>query len=548
MLATAPSHRGTDLPLPPDYSLEQDVLVLAGASASAWLPELARRGLGRVVVYAPAKDAAPSTQVRVASSGPDVLALILDFEPPARQITVHRLPGEVGDAEFEALKKVIEFGGLNRATFANSGPTWVRHAFANLPALAQSPSVECLAGCFAGAACVLVSPGPSLSKNVGVLQKLAERVLIIAGNRALMPLRAAGIVPDIVVVADALDLSYQLGGGLLDGVPAVVLDMVAHPAVCRLPVSRRFFFSAVGEIQRSTLAGIGDGGILPSGGSVATVALALALHLGAGPILMVGQDLALDGNQYYIPSAPDGATRIELDGGVGTFQNSSRELRRAMSDAGGPKPDERSVQQFIKVPGYHGGEVYTSLQFDAYRRWFGNMARAQTGKVRIVNCTEGGARIEHVEQARLADVAAELPAAPVDAARILEERYRLQPQKERAQAVERHIKELQRWLRESFEEAERCERLSRQVQRAPEQLERLDRAEAKLTEAVRKLPFAIALASAEVERARRAGANAASLAESLDASRALYEVIKRAVLLARPALADALQRLKQKAA
>lgn len=537
---------GPGLRLPGDFDAEQDVLVLAGSDAGSALANAARQGVTRVVVYAPSGEPLPQG-ARGSSKTPDVVSHILDFEPRVRRITMQRLPTGMTDEQFQGLLRAIEHGGMNRATFATSGALWVRHAFANLPELARAPSIDSLKGSFAGKPCVLVSPGPSLAKNIEVLKQLAERVVIIAGNRGLAPLRSAGIVPDFVLVADAMDLSYQLGGGLLDGVPALVLDLVAHPAVSALPAERRFYFSAITEIQETAFAGLGEKGCLASGGSVATVALTLALHLGAGPIMMVGQDLALSGDQYYITSAPDGATRIQLENGIGTFQNSSQALRQAMNDAGGTKLDERSVQQFIKVPGYDGGEVYTSVQFDTYRRWLGNAAADHAGQVRLINCTEGGARIDNMEQARLSDMAAELPAEPLTKRELIAACHSQQPRKQRQSAVERHLKNLQQAVHETFEELQRCERISRQVERAPDQLERLDKAERKLNDAVRKLPFVVALASDEVERARRAGANASSLSDSLEATRALYGVIKRAVLLARPALSEALQRLRKAA-
>jgi Protein of unknown function DUF115 len=534
---------GDGVPLPADFSHEHDVLVLAGTGAASCFPELARRGVGRVVVFAPTGEDLPPTY-RVAKSAPDVVAHILDFEPAVRRISLRRLPSGVSDEEFDTLKKTVEGGGMNRATFASYGATWVKHAFANLPYLARWPSIECLKGAFAGKPCVLVSPGPSLSKNIGVLKELADHVLIIAGNRALAPLRHAGIVPHFVIVADALDLKYQLDGGLLDGVLGLVLEVAAHPAVCALSASHCFYFSAIHEIHTSTLAGLGQKAFLSGGGSVATVALTLALHLGADPIAMVGQDLALDGEQYYIPSAPDGDTRIRLADGVGVFENLSPELRQAMHKGGGAKLDQEAVQHFLKVPGFHGGEVLTSVQFDTYRRWLGRTAREQAGKVRLVNCTEGGARIDDMQQARLADLAAELQLSPIDAATVIEACQARSTEKERLQAVERHIKHLQEASHATLEEVQRCERISHQVERAPEQLQRLDKAELKLNEAVRKLPFVTALTSVDVENARRAGANATNLAESLRATRALYSAIKQAVLLVRPALSEALQRLK----
>jgi hypothetical protein len=347
-----------------------------------------------------------------------------------------------------------------------------------------------------------------------------------------------------VIVADALDLAYQLDGGLLDGVPALVLEVAAHPAVCALSASRCFFFSAIREIHTSTLAGLEQQAFLAAGGSVATVALALALHLGAAPIAMVGQDLALDGEEYYIATAPDGGTRIRLAGSVGVFENLSPELRQAMHEGGGAKLGQEAVQHFLKVPGFHGGEVLTSVQFDTYRRWLGRTAGEQAGKVRILNCTEGGARIDNMEQARLSELATELEAKALDVTATLETCLQQSKQKERQQAVERHIKHLQHSSHETLEELQRCERVSHQVERAPDQLQRLDKAELKLNQAVRKLPFAIALTSVEVENARRAAANATSLAESLHATRALYSAIRQAVLLVRPALSEALERVK----
>jgi hypothetical protein len=548
--ATAPGAKaealGT-LRLPADFSREQDVLVLAGAGAVEWLSELSRVGVERVLVYAPS-EVAPAAG-RIAARPSDVIAKLLDFQPTARRITLQRLPqGGVTDAQFEELAKIIQNGGMNRATFATSGATWVKHAFANLPYLGVSPSIDCLKGAFAGKPCVLVSPGPSLSKNIDVLRDIADRVLIIAGNRAVKPLRSAGIVPDVAIVADALDLSYQLDSGLLDGVAALVLDVVVHPAVCALPVTRRFFYSAIHEVRESTLAGIGQHAALGSGGSVATVAFMLALHLGCDPIIMIGQDLALTGEQYYIASAPDGATRIKLESsGQGTFQNTGPELRRAMAEGGGIETSQASVQQFLKVPGYDGGEVYTSVQFDTYRRWLGSAAKDHASTARLYNCTEGGARIEHMLQAPLSELAASLgkTATTLDKARVIAGCHDREPRKTRENALERHIRALQQAVQQTAEEVERCQRISSQVARAPEQMERLDKAEHKLNEAVRKLPFVVALSSEQVELARRAGANAKNLQEALDATRALYAVIKQAVRLVRPALGEALQRLKR---
>src|SRR6185503_4743165 len=91
---------------------------------------------------------------------------------------------------------------MQQKTLADAGPTWLLQGLANLPALAAHASIAGLRGAFAGRPCVLVSPGPSLAKNVDALRELAARALILSGTHALSALARAGVVPHFVVCAD----------------------------------------------------------------------------------------------------------------------------------------------------------------------------------------------------------------------------------------------------------------------------------------------------------------------------------------------------------
>jgi hypothetical protein len=265
------------------------------------------------------------------------------------------------------------------------------------------------------------------------------------------------------------------------------------------------------------------------------------LFTACDPILLVGQDLALTGSQYYIESAPDGETRIELTGSVGRFHHSSAELRRAMHEVGNTPLGQDSVQRFVRVPGWHGGEVMTSLQFDAYRRWFGQAALDQRGRARIVNCSEGGARIDHMEHMPLAEALAGSPARQLDSKLLAS---LTTPPMQRRRAVEQMIRELQRALSDCEQELTKCDRLARQAL-ASGDLSRLERAEQKLSSVVQGLPFVTALVSSEVELARREAANALNLAQALGATSRLYAAIREAVGFSRPLLSASLARVRR---
>lgn len=549
-MSSAALELGASLPnlalLPDGFDPALDAMVVVGRGAAPRLRQLRAAGAPRLVVFDPSAEPLPEGLGRSATTPKKTIDLLLELDPPPRHVTVEVLhSGGVPLAQAEELARMLSTSAMNRATAGTSGAIWVRHAFANLTELGRRSSIAALSGCFDGVPAALVSPGPSLAKNVDALRRNAHKLLIIAGNRALKPLREAGIIPDIVVVADALNLRYQLDGGLLDGVGALCLDIVAHPEVAQLPFEQKFFYSTLAEIHRTTTAGLSGNAELRSGGSVATIGLSLATRLGSNPILLVGQDLALSGSNYYIPTAPDGETIIELEGNVGTFQNTGQALRQAMDEAGTTRLGQNSIQEFLEVPGYFGGQVKTSRQFDTYRTWFGNEARLLSPERRLINATEGGAYIDNFEHIPLEQFVQELPTLEESPKARLAHIASHLPRKQTKSNLERHIQALLRALGTVHDELAKCERLVRQAATSSEDLERLDKAEKKLLAEVKALPFIVALESQEVEDARRAGANARSLEDSLLATQRLYNVIRRAIDFSRPALTQAQRSLKK---
>src|SRR5262249_6661887 len=131
-------------------------------------------------------------------------------------------------------------------TLADTGRTWLLQGLANLPALARHPTIAALAGAFRGTPCVLVSPGPSLSGNVGALRELAGRALVVSGTHALSALARTGVAPHLVVCADPGDLARHWAGLDLSLVEAFVVAATCHAETFALPARRRFTFAGNG--------------------------------------------------------------------------------------------------------------------------------------------------------------------------------------------------------------------------------------------------------------------------------------------------------------
>ena len=217
---------------------------------------------------------------------------------------------------------------------------------------------------------IVVAAGPSLNKNIAELKRAKGRAFIIAVDTAIKPLLNAGIIPDMFAVVDGLKPVelVQIEGA--ESIP-LLTSAVASGAILDFHKGKKVFYEE-GEPLIDTMFsthGI-EFATLPCGGSVATTAFAFAYMIGIETIILVGQDLALTGNQTHA---------------TGTFRE--EELAADTSKA-------------LMVEGNYEKLVPTREDFDAFRKWYNWYIKGcldSGAKLRVVNATEGGAKIENTE-------------------------------------------------------------------------------------------------------------------------------------------------------
>jgi hypothetical protein len=520
------------LELPPTFNPERDVLVWAGPPGPA-LPRGTR--VFRVPLPSETDDfASGEAGGRLVRSGEELYRAVFTLAgPDPRHVLVHRAPGAAPDLIQElvqSLKSGLASRSMARRTVAEHGATWLAQGLANLPAIAVSPSIAALAGAFAGRPALLASPGPSLSHHLARLPELRERALLVSGTHALSALVRAGAPPHLVVGADPGDLVRHWQGLDLGTVGALVVAATCRPATLAAPVRRRFVFGGNGSIDAWLFEPLGEEAVLEGGGSVACSMLALALHLGCDPLVLVGQDLSFT-DRFYAAENLDGDARVEpCAPGAPEF----RLIKPAGSQGIGlPLPDGRlqfvPAQKTLEVPGWSGGRVRTTPQLKAFLDWFENVAPALAGSTRLVNATEGGAHIRGFEHVSLAEVSAAWK-APVE----------VEPVLERATAglgVRARRARLATWAGRTLATLEECTRLARNCGRLADSgaLTDLARAEKKLSRALKDAPLVSLVAQDDIVRAREVGRTARTVAENLAAARTLYGIVERAgTLLAEP--------------
>jgi hypothetical protein len=168
--------------------------------------------------------------------------------------------------------------------------------------------------------------------------------------------------------------------------------------------------------------------------------------------------------------------------------------------------------------------VRTTAQLKLFLDWFECVAPSLRGTTRLLNCTEGGARIEGMEQVPLARASDGWePLAPI--APVLEHaRAGIDPAARR--------RELRRWTQRTLEGLGECVRLARRcrmlAEHSPGDVHALGRLERKLARSLRSTPLVSLVAQDEIGLAREDARAAGTLAANLGAARRLYAVVEDA--------------------
>lgn len=150
---------------------------------------------------------------------------------------------------------------------------------------------------------IIVAAGPSLKKNVELLKEAKGKAVIIVVDSAINTVMKHGIKPDFVITVDT---NKELKNFMAEGLSDVffLADATSNTAVLDMvkPKNLVFYSSDSGTWERLfEEEGTAISEIF-AGGSVALDAMALAKEWGFKRIIMIGQDLAMTGNQQYADS------------------------------------------------------------------------------------------------------------------------------------------------------------------------------------------------------------------------------------------------------
>ncbi|EDO8316379.1 DUF115 domain-containing protein [Campylobacter jejuni] len=242
----------------------------------------------------------------------------------------------------------------------------------NLPQMITHPSYKELLSKRKGISdtAIIVSTGPSLTKQLPLLKKYANKATIFCADSSYPILAKHGIKPDYVCMLERTEITAEFFNhdfGEFDKDIVFICAGVVHPKAIEYLKGKTFI------ITQKVLAfpyyiNLKDFSYTAVGLSVAHTLSYLATYLSHKNIIFIGQDLAYaeNGNSH-----PD------------DYQNSANY--------------ESQMYEHILTIAYGGnGKVETHSIWLLFKNWFENEMIPNTRKMGITtyNCTEGGARIE----------------------------------------------------------------------------------------------------------------------------------------------------------
>lgn len=293
---------------------------------------------------------------------------------PTQIVCKHPIYDKIYDKEFvKFLKDVHSANRLARVnvdTEKHMSATLVDNAIKNLKYIKESNYVSEFIGKIPEETpVIIVAAGPSLDKNIDELKRAEGKSFIFATDTSVKYLLKHDIKFDAIITIDAKKAAGHLKDERCHNVPLFCV-LEAKNRMMEMHKGRKIWFR--GSVYMYALYNKFNREFprYNSGGSVATAAFSVCLSMKLKNIILIGQDLAYDGEVTHA-------------GGI---------VRNILGDQEGRE----------LVEGIDGGKVWTRYDWIIYLEWFENAIR-DLKEINLIDATEGGALIHGSKVMKLSE-------------------------------------------------------------------------------------------------------------------------------------------------
>lgn len=206
------------------------------------------------------------------------------------------------------LKDLIHKRLVNQATLIKFQDLWNKNYYLNLASITKGYSLKQLVEYLKPRIrqSVLVSAGPSLSKDLLILQKYQSSLLIICVDTAYIPLKKHNIQPDIIFCTDPqwLNHFYVHYKDVQDSI--WILDPIVNYHISHYLEQHQakiFYWNSTFLPDKAIQKIYGERGEIRHGGSVSTNAFDFCAQISQENVILLGQDLAYNKQMTHVRGA-----------------------------------------------------------------------------------------------------------------------------------------------------------------------------------------------------------------------------------------------------
>lgn len=271
-----------------------------------------------------------------------------------------------------SVKKVSQMVQVNKDTQAFFSQKMVPSMLDNMVYLREAHLITDYVGRFPKALpAIIVAAGPSLDKNIEQLKRAKGKAFIIAVDTAMRHLIKHDILPDAMVTLDTGKPFRYMDNPVLKNIPLFCI-LESNREIMAFHEGIKIWFQGSSFLGNFFARHNKKFVEYNPGGSVATAAFAVCAALEFERIVLVGQDLAYEGD-------------ITHAGG---------EVSRVLNEEHGLK----------MVEGIDGTQVKSRYDWLIYLDWFEEAISVLKDRAEVIDATEGGALIHGSTVMALAEV------------------------------------------------------------------------------------------------------------------------------------------------
>ncbi|WP_313233168.1 motility associated factor glycosyltransferase family protein [Tissierella praeacuta] len=271
------------------------------------------------------------------------------------------------DDVYKQLSSLVMMFEGNLFTEILSSKRWIYNILRNIKFIKKYNTVDIFKDKLKGVPVVIVSAGPSLEKNINLLNNIKKKAIIVAVGSSANILENNGVEPHIIMGVDGNKSEGNIFKNLKNHKSLLIYSNFIYYESLIDYLGNKMWLSLYSDNYMDELCeklSIKTNKFL-IGGSIANLALDFAIWLESSSIIFLGQDLCYTKEKLYA----DGAIH---------------------------QKNINSGEKYIKEIDIYGNEVYTKKAFLNFKSWFEDYIDYNKLNKNIYNCTEGGIPIKGI--------------------------------------------------------------------------------------------------------------------------------------------------------